>query len=105
MRAKGGNMNIKDFAKTEIHNNKKPNEEDLKKVQNDYGDLVDEFMKRYGKMSQTQMMEEMFKLVKEKKAKGEFNINQIRDVAKTVEPFLDKDAQNYMQQLLKQLED
>lgn len=98
-------MNIKDFAKTEIHNNKKPNEEDLKKVQNDYGDLVDEFMKRYGKMSQTQMMEEMFKLVKEKKAKGEFNINQIRDVAKTVEPFLDEDAQNYMQQLLKQLED
>ena len=98
-------MNIKDFAKKEIHNNKKPSEDDLKKVQNDYGDLVDEFMKRYGTMSQTQMMEEMFKLVKEKKAKGEFNLNQIQDVAKTVAPFLDEDAQKYMQQLLKHLED
>ncbi len=98
-------MDIKDFAK---HSQKeKPQEKskefDAKQIQNDYGDLVEEFLKRYGKMDEKQMLFEMFELVKQKKEEGTFDITQIENACKSISPFLDAGQREYMQSLLEKL--
>ena len=98
-------MDIKDYSKTKIHNSSKPKieKDKLESVQNNYGDLVNEFMKRYGKMDEKQMMDEMFVLIKQKKSEGTFNIEQIRQIAQNVKPFLSVEQQNYMEELLEKI--
>lgn len=94
-------MDIKDYSKTKIE--PKIEDEKLKKVSVDYGDLVQEFMKRYGKMDEKQMMDEMFKLVEQKKKDGTFDILQIQQLTQVVKPFLSFEQQRYMEELLKKI--
>ena len=102
-------MNLKDFAKQEdlrtAQEDKKPpiQEEKLEKVSEDSGDLVQEFMKRYGKMDQQQMMSELFKLIQQKKAEGTFDAEQIRKASEHIAPLLDDAQRAYMYKLLKYL--
>ena len=95
-------MDIKDFAK---QNQKKQTQKefDAKQIQEDYGDLVQEFLKRYGKMDDKQMLYELFLLVKQKKEQGTFDINKIEDAAKAIEPFLNLEQKSYMHELLNKL--
>ena len=97
-------MNIKDFSKTNLHNSEqnKPNLEniDLKNINDEYGDLVQEFMKRYGKMSEKQMLKEMFELIQKKKKEGNFDIQKITEAANAIAPFLSDDQKEYMFNLL-----
>ena len=98
-------MNIKDYSKTKIESKKTPkiDEKSLKKTNEDYGDLVQEFMKRYGKMSEKQMMDEMFLLIEKKKKEGSFDLERIKEIAQSVRPFLSKEQQNYMEELLQKI--
>ena len=98
-------MDIKDYSKTKIEKNKNPQTDEMsqKSVNGNYSELVQEFMKRYGKMDEKQMMDEMFKLVEQKKKAGTFNLEQIQNIAQTVKPFLNFEQQEYMQELIKQI--
>lgn len=96
-------MNIKDFAKQNQNKNTKTTNFNAKQMEDDYGDLVQEFLKRYGKMSEKQMLFEMFSLVKQKKEQGTFDITQIEKASKAIAPFLSLEQQDYMHQLLEQL--
>ncbi len=95
-------MDIKDYSKTKIDSfePKKIDEKDLKKAQDGYADLVQEFMKRYGTMSEKQMIDEMMLLVEKKKKEGTFNIDEIREITQKVKPFLSFEQQNYVEELL-----
>lgn len=100
-------MNLKDFAKQDTGKNttEKPQKpqitpENLKEASNDYADLVQEFMKRYGHMDQQQMMNELFKLIQQKKADGTFDAEQIRKAATHIAPLLDEEQRAYMYSLL-----
>jgi hypothetical protein len=99
-------MNLKDYSKKDLHTKdekKSPTENDLNDIQNNYKELIDEFMKRYGKMDEKQMIDEMFGLIKTKKEQGTFDLSQIKEIAIKVSPFLSKDQQDYMFDLLKKL--
>ncbi len=95
-------MNIKDYSKTKVEEIK-TDEKTLGKIQNDYSELVDEFLKRYGKMSEKQMMDEMFKLIEEKKKDGTFDITQIEKASQSIKPFLGVEEQKYMEELIKKI--
>ena len=98
-------MDIKDYSKTKIEKNKNPQTDEMsqKSVNGNYSDLVQEFMKRYGKMDEKQMMDELFKLVQEKKKDGTFDIKQIQEISQTVRPFLSFEQQEYMEELIKKI--
>lgn len=102
-------MNLKDYSKTtlqkeKVSNRDKPKQNiDLSKVNNDYQDLIQEFLKRYGKMSEKQMLSEMFFLIQKKKREGNFNPEQIKNAAMAMAPFLSEEQRAYMFELLKHL--
>ncbi|MBR1925389.1 MAG: hypothetical protein IJ837_00865 [Clostridia bacterium] len=97
-------MDIKDFSKTTLHNEQSDKQSlkgvDLEKINSEYGDLVQEFMKRYGKMSEKQMLKEMFDLIQKKKREGTFDAQKIKEAANMVAPFLDEKQKEYMFNLL-----
>ncbi len=100
-------MNLKDFAKTDVKkgtNQEKISESDLHKINEDYGDLIQEFLKRYGQMNEGEMLSELFKLIEQKKADGTFNPDEIKKVAIHIAPFLDESQKEYMNNLLKYLD-
>lgn len=96
-------MNIKDYSKTKINKKEKVDGKELKSVNDNYSYLVEEFMKRYGKMNEEQMMEEMFHLVEQKKKDGTFSLDELKEIAKKVGPFLDFEQQKRMAELLEKL--
>ena len=73
------------------------------KTKENYDDLVQEFLKRYGKMNENQMLFEMFELVKQKKEQGTFDFSQIENACKSVAPFLNNEQRDYMYSLLEKL--
>jgi len=100
-------MNLKDFAKQDVHSTTKEEKqktnippEQIVKTSEDYGDLVQEFMKRYGHMDEQQMMSELFKLIQQKKSEGTFDAEQIRKAATQIAPLLDENQRAYMYNLL-----
>ena len=100
-------MNLKDYSKKNINDKdrkNKINDERLNNINKNYGSLVDEFMKRYGKMDEKQMMDEMFLLINQKKKEGSFNLDQIKEAAQNIKPFLNEDQKQYMQELLSKID-
>ncbi len=97
-------MNLKDFAKTETPKEQSIPNEKLDEIKQNHGDLVEEFMKRYGKMDERQMMSEMFKLIQQKKQEGTFDTEQIRRAATQLAPFLSEEQRAYMYNLLNYLD-
>ncbi len=98
---------IKDFAKKPIDNQDlrdKIPEDVLKKTEEDYSDLIDLFMSKYGTMSEDELIQEMLKLINEKKKNGTFDARKIRDLASKVAPFLTDEQIAKMYQLLNYLD-
>ena len=78
-------------------------EEKLQKAASNYGGLVEEFLSRYGTMSEGELMQEMLKLIKQKKADGTYNPEQIRGAASQIAPILTPGQRSKMEKLLKLL--
>ncbi|MBQ8762375.1 MAG: hypothetical protein IJZ26_03610 [Clostridia bacterium] len=99
-------MDLKDFAKSNLHNQEetKKEEKTMEQTQAEYGDLVNEFVKRYGNMEEEQLMSEMFKLIQQKKQEGTFDANQIRKAAEQVAPLLTDEQRAKMYSLLNYLD-
>ena len=99
-------MDLKDFAKSNLHNQEetKKEEKTMEQTQAEYGDLVNEFVKRYGDMEEEQLLSEMFKLIQQKKQEGTFDANQIRKAAEQVAPLLTDEQRAKMYSLLNYLD-
>lgn len=110
-------MDIKDFSKTQSGSNSQINKDEIKskyeqiketpefkQVEADYGEFVQDFINNYGDMSEAELMQEMFKLIQQKKAEGTFDAQKIRDLAQVVAPMLDAEQRAKMFNLLNYLD-
>jgi len=97
---------IKDYAKETIKENLKQDipDEALKKTQDDYNDLIELFLSKYGKMSEDELVQEMLKLIAEKKANGTFDAKKIKDLATRVAPMLTDEQRAKMYDMLNYLD-
>ncbi|MCL2540573.1 MAG: hypothetical protein FWE53_04075 [Firmicutes bacterium] len=97
-------MNLRDYANTEIKQESKPQditEEKLKQAENDYGGLVNNFLDKYGNMNENELMGEMLKTIKQKKADGTYDPEQIRRAAMQIAPVLTPEQRSKMEKYLK----
>ena len=96
---------IKDFVPKNEQNKtqKQPTKEQLEKTQADYGDLVSLFLSRYAQLSEDELIEEMLKLIKQKKQEGTYDPEKLKELALKVSPFLNSSQQQKMEELLKLL--
>ena len=96
---------IKDFAKQNRDRKQSEiREEDLKKTQDDYSDLIQLFMNNYGRMSEDELISEMLKLIQQKKAEGTFDGKKIRELAERVAPFLNDEQRSEMYDMMNYLD-
>ena len=95
---------IKDFKKEEKTDIKKeiPNPK-LQQTQEDYADLIELFLSKYGYMDEEQLIAEMLKLINIKKQQGTYNAERLKELASRVTPFLDEQQKQKMESLLKYL--
>ncbi len=78
--------------------------EEFKKVQQNYGDFVKDFVDKYGELSEQELITEMLKLVANKKSEGNFDAEKIKQMAGVLSPLLDQEQQQKMQNILKYLD-
>ena len=107
-------MNLKDFG---ANANQKEKAEDSKKsvkdkfqeikdtpefkqVENEYGDFVKDFVNDYANRSEAELMQELLKLISQKKAEGTFDASKIKQLAEVIRPMLDEEQQSKMSNLL-----
>ena len=96
---------IKNFNCTEENNQKtnETHEEKLKQYTADYSDLVNLFLSKYGSLDEDELISEMFKLINQKKQEGTYDAQQIKNLARKVEPFLNEEQKLKMEELFKLL--
>ncbi len=98
---------IKDFRATNSKKGEsnqrvhKPTQEELDKTKQDYGDLIDLFLNKYGKMDEDELIAEMLKLIEKKKQEGTYDKNQIQELVSKVAIFLNDEQRAKMEDLLK----
>ena len=96
---------IRDYAK---NNNQQRSseikEEDLKKTQDDYSDLIELFMTKYGTLTEDELIAEMLKLIQQKKANGTFDGKKLRELAERVSPFLTPEQRSKMYDMMNYLD-
>lgn len=96
---------IKDYAKQSNQNKRTEiKEEDLKKTQDDYSDLIELFMSKYGTLSEDELIAEMLKLIQQKKANGTFDGRKLRELAERVAPFLTPEQRSKMYDMMNYLD-
>lgn len=93
-------MSIRDFSADNANLDDITDSEEFKQVENDYGDLVKDFVSKYGEMSEAELMSEMLRLVAQKKKEGTFDAEKIKQVASQVAPLLEPEQRAKMYNLL-----
>ena len=91
------NDNFNDFEKIQ-------ETKEFKKVEENYGDFVKDFVDKYGQLSEQDLLAEMLKLVATKKAEGNFDAEKIKQMAGAISPLLDQEQKQKMENLLKYLD-
>lgn len=97
---------IKDYvAKADEADSQKPEitQEKLKETQDNYSDLIELFLSKYGNMSEDELIAEMLKLINQKKQEGTYNPEELKMLASRVKPFLNAEQTEKMEDLLKYL--
>ena len=95
---------IKDFKKVENTTTKNTiDPEELHKTKEDYSDLIELFLSKYGQMDEDELIAEMLKLINIKKQQGTYDAEQLKELAGKVTPFLDEQQKQKMESLLKYL--
>ena len=89
---------IKDFKPQNA--NDAPSQEQLNKTQDDYSDLINLFLSKYGELSEDELVGEMLKLIQQKKEEGTYDGEQIKQLANKVKPFLNNEQKQRMDELL-----
>lgn len=101
-------MNIQDYnsAKIEKENITKDDFDEIKKtkefqdIERDYGGVVEDFINNYADKSEPELMQDLLRLIAQKKKEGTFDAQKLRDLAKVIAPMLDDDARAKMFGLL-----
>ena len=78
-------------------------QEKLEETQDNYSDLIDLFLSRYGDMDENELIAEMLKLIDKKKQQGTYNPEELKMLANRVKPFLNAEQSAKMEDLLKYL--
>lgn len=97
---------IKNFNYTKDEKQEQSKEKDeteLKQSTADYSDLIDLFLSKYGSLDEDELIFEMLKLINQKKQEGTYDAQQIKDLARKVEPFLNDEQKQKMEDLFKLL--
>lgn len=100
-------MNIRDYtANFNTDSDKKSTFEDIKNskefkdIERDYGSVVEDFVNNYADKSEPELMQDLLKLVAQKKREGTFDIQQLRNMAEMIAPMLDEEQRAKMFNLL-----
>ena len=97
---------IKDFVPTQEKEGQKQlniTKTDLQQTKEDYSDLIELFLSRYGDMDEDKLIAEMLRLINEKKKQGTYNAQELKMLDEKVKPFLDAEQTAKMEELLKYL--
>ncbi len=78
-------------------------QEELDKVKDEYGDMVELFLTKYGDMSEEELVKEMLKIVASQKRNGTFDAQKIRMAAEKIAPMLSEEQRVKMLNLLNYL--
>lgn len=102
-------MNIKDFSQNTYTEDKKTfedikNTKEFKDLEQDYGDVVRDFVDNYSQKSEPELMQELLRLIAEKKREGTFDIQKLRDMAELIAPMLEEEQRAKMFNLLNYLD-
>lgn len=101
-------MNIKDYQSPVIEDESitKDDFEEIKKtkefqeIERDYGSVVEDFINNYADKSEPELMQDLLRLIAQKKKEGTFDAQKLRDLAKVISPMLDDEARAKMFGLL-----
>ena len=74
---------------------------EFKQVQNDYTDVIEDFIENYSNRSEEELISQMLKLIAQKKAEGTFDAEQIKNLANTIAPLLTEEQREKMHSLLR----
>lgn len=97
-------MNITDYKSENIKEESitKDDLEEIKKtkefqdIERDYGGVVEDFIKNYANKSEPELMQDLLRLIAQKKREGTFDAQKLRDFAKVIAPMLDDDSRAKM---------
>ncbi len=99
-------MNIREFSSQDTYKKEQPNFEEIKnskqfkEIEKDYGDVVQDFINNYSNKSEPELIQDLLKLIAEKKRDGTFDIQKLRDMAEVLAPMLDEEQRAKMYNLL-----
>lgn len=101
-------MDIKDYKSNKINDESisKDDLEEIKKskefqdIEKDYGGVVEDFINNYADKSEPELMQDLLRLIAQKKKEGTFDAQKLRDLAKVVAPMLDDETRAKMYNLL-----
>ncbi|MBR4270568.1 MAG: hypothetical protein IKQ31_02710 [Clostridia bacterium] len=79
-------------------------QEEMDKVKDEYGNMVELFLSKYGEMSEGELIKEMLKIVTKQKRDGTFDAEKIKQAAEKIEPLLSEEQRAKMQNLMLFLE-
>ncbi len=74
--------------------------DEFKKVEDEYGDVIQDFISKYGEMSEGDIVAEILRLVAIKKQEGTFDSSAIRSLANQITPMLNDEQRAKMNYLL-----
>lgn len=97
-------MDLKNFAKQGEKEESNVPKEGLDDVKEKYGAIAQDFISKYGQMSENEMLAELFKLIQQKKKDGTFNAEEIKKASIHIAPLLNESQKEYMNNLLKYLD-
>ena len=74
--------------------------DEFKKVENEYGDIIQDFVSKYGEMDEADIISEILRLIAIKKQEGTFDPTLIRNLATQIAPMLNEEQHAKMNYLL-----
>ena len=101
-------MNIKDYKSTQTEEEKTlksdfeelKNSQEFKDIEREYGSVVEDFINNYASKSEPELIQDLLRLIAEKKKDGTFDAQKLRDLAEMIAPMLDDEMRAKMYNLL-----
>lgn len=101
-------MNIKDYKSTQTEEEKTSksdfeelkNSQEFKDIEREYGSVVEDFINNYASKSEPELIQDLLRLIAEKKKDGTFDAKKLRDLAEMIAPMLDDEMRAKMYNLL-----
>ncbi len=102
-------MNIRDFNKENEDKSEKQEKvsfddiketKEFKDLEKDYGSVVEDFVNNYADKSEPELIQDLLKLIAEKKREGTFDVEKLKNMADLIAPMLEPEQREKMYNLL-----